>query len=140
MGGWVSVEGGLRLSLGPFLLFLACPSFLPLYTIVVEDLHDRPVSSRPMLQGRDSFPCCLTSLGLWSETPIGSGDTQVPEWDNLANHWLPTLVGYTHIDMGSEKCCEDQSPGLLSAHFLLSPGSGDEWGIGQSGLSRLVPG
>lgn len=110
----MSVEGGLRLSLGPFLLFLACPLLLSLYTIVIEDLHDRPVPSRPVLQ----------------ETPIGSEDTQVPEWDNLANHCLSTLVGYSHSDTGSEKCCKDQSP-----HFLLSPGSDDEWGIGHSGLS-----
>lgn len=93
------------MSLGPFLLFLACPLFLSLYTIVIENLRDRPVPSRPVLQ----------------ETLVGSEDIQAHEWDNLANHWLSTLVGYSHSDTGSENCCKDQPP-----NFLLSPGSYDE--------------
>lgn len=54
--GWVGVyERRAEAEPWTLLLFLACPSFLPFYTIVIEDLHDRPLPSRPILQ----------------ETPIG---------------------------------------------------------------------
>lgn len=79
-GGWVGVcERRAKAEPGTLPSVPCLPSFLPRYTIVIEDLHDRPVSFRPILQ----------------ETPIGSEDTQMPEWDNLANHcqlWLVTLT------------------------------------------------